>query len=160
MLGVSEILKRRIHDVDIIVLREDFERAKDIIDKLSLTGIDILALAEIRADNQVYRFFLDDEMLAKIKKKRLLGLSLPVIAVEDNIVFKAIVQRSEMKGRHDIEDIQHMMKNDIDMHYLRKRIGKLKVSGRVSAIVGTLIKNTERGPKKVKSISRTNTSTK
>ena len=47
MLGVSEILKRRIHDVDIIVLREDFERAKDIIDKLSLTGIDILALAEI-----------------------------------------------------------------------------------------------------------------
>jgi nitroreductase len=30
----------------------------------------------------------------------------------------------------------------------------------VSAILGTLIKNTERGPKKVKSISRTNTSTK
>jgi len=51
---------------------------------------------------------------------------------------------------------------DLEKQYplLKKEHCLRQARALVSAILGTLIKNTERGPKKVKSISRTNTSTK
>jgi predicted nucleotidyltransferase len=59
--------------------------------------------------------------------------------VEDNIILKAILQRSEKEGKHDMEDIKSMIKNEeIDFKYLKERIKKYQVEEIVLPILEKL----------------------
>ena len=66
-------------------------------------------------------------MIRRTRWEQLFGITVPVIPVEDNIVFKAILQRVEEQGKHDIEDIWRMASNEkIDLEYLEERIKKYR----------------------------------
>ncbi|MEM3699786.1 MAG: hypothetical protein QXL57_02820 [Candidatus Bathyarchaeia archaeon] len=63
-------------------------------------------------------------------------MEVPLIPVEDNIIFKAILQRTEKQDKHDIEDIRCMTKNEkVDVEYLRKMVSKYHDEKRVEPLL-------------------------
>jgi len=66
-------------------------------------------------------------------------MEIPVIPVEDNVIFKAILQRTENQSKHNIEDIHCMIKNvKLVLEYLRKKIRKYHAENRVKPLLKTL----------------------
>jgi len=123
--------RRKITDIDILVKGEDLGRAKATIKDIIAEGVDVIADLEIKTKQGICYFFMDEEMVKRIQWKELFGITVPIIPVEDNIVFKAILQRGEDQGKHNVEDMQQMIKNQkIDLEYLRKRIRKYQAEKR------------------------------
>ena len=80
--------------------------------------------------------------MKRAQRKQLFSVSVPVISVEDNIVFKAILQRGKEEGKHDVEHIKDMVKHEkIDLEYLRDRIQQCHADKRVTSLLKTLIPN-------------------
>jgi len=130
--------KREVTDIDILVKLEDLDRAKAVKD-MNIEGFDVVADLEIKTNQGSCRFFMDDEMIERTKRKLLFGVTVPVIPVEDNIVFKAILQRGEDQSKHDIKDIQLMVKNEkINLEYLERRIRKYRAEKRVKPLLKRL----------------------
>jgi hypothetical protein len=129
--------KRKVTDIDILVKSADLEKAKAVLRNIEF--VDVVADLEIVVDGETCLFFMDEEMEEKIQFRKLFGVEVPVVPVEDNIVFKAILQRTENQGKHDIEDICCMMKNEkIDIKYLRKRVRKYHAEMRVKPFLAGL----------------------
>ncbi|MEM3407496.1 MAG: hypothetical protein QW806_05810 [Nitrososphaerota archaeon] len=118
--------KRKITDIDILVRSVDLEKAKNALKNIK--GIDIIADLRIIKNNKIYLFSMNNEMIERIKYRKLFDIEVPLIPVEDNIILKAILQRSKKEGKHDIEDIKSMVENErIDFKYLKERIKKYQV---------------------------------
>ena len=122
---------REITDIDILVRLEDLEKAKAVLTSIGSEAFDVVAFPD---------FFLDDDMINRTKQRKLLGVTVPVIPVEDNIILKARLERGKDQGKHDVEDIQVMIKNEpIDLEYLKKRIQRWKAEKRAKALLQTLL---------------------
>jgi hypothetical protein len=132
--------KRKITDIDILVRCEDLEKARHALKSVDNKGFDIGGGAEIKTDQGTCLFFLDDEMIDRANWKQLFGVKVPVMSVEDNIVLKAILQRGEEQGKHDVEDIKSMIAHEkVDLRYLSKRIRKCQAEKRVKPLLHSLI---------------------
>jgi len=129
--------KRRVSDIDILVRGEDLERARAVL--RDVEGVDVVADLKMNVCGETCLFFMDDEMEERIQRRRLLGVEIPVVPVEDNIIFKAILQRTKSEGKHDIEDIHCMIRNEkVDAKYLKKRIRKYHAEKRVKRLLNRL----------------------
>jgi len=129
--------RRQITDIDILVKSVDLRKAEGVLKDIE--GFEVVADLEIETEQGICRFFVDDEMIDRIEWKQLFGVTVPVIPVEDNIVFKAILQKGEDRGKHDIEDIRHMVENKkVDLEYLQKRIEKYNAEKRVRPLLKIL----------------------
>jgi hypothetical protein len=119
---------RPLTDVDILVPRPAGARVAALfpeaavelredgsVEILKLPGYDILAGLSMMD--------LDEEMIARLTRHRILGVSVPVIPPEDNILFKGKLGRGPEQGKHDWEDIEAMMDclPALDWRYLRWR---------------------------------------
>ena len=134
--------EREMTDIDILVRCEDLERARAALAGLDFQDFDVGCGAEIKIAESVCPFFLDDEMMDRAVWKELFGVKVPVMSVEDNIVFKAILQRGETEGKFDVEDIKSMVKHtEIDLQYLRRRVQLSKAEKRVTPLLKILIPN-------------------
>jgi hypothetical protein len=131
-----------VTDIDILVANDDLEKAKTALKEVNLEGFDFGAGGTIPMPQGVCRFFLDEEAVRRIQRKQFLGVDVPVVSVEDNILFKAILQRGEEEGKHDVEHIRDMVKHEkINLEYLRKRVRECNAEKRVSPLLKTLIPN-------------------
>lgn len=131
--------RREITDIDILVRCEDLEKAKAALRDIDTAGFDVGCGAEISTPQGICLFFLDAEMIERIKWKRLYCISVPVMPVEDNIVLKAILQRGKEEGKHDVEDIQAMLKHEkIASAYLKRRIHNCHAEKRVLPLLHSL----------------------
>ena len=131
---------REVTDIDILVRAVDLEKAKVALKGIG--GFDVVADLEIRTNQGICRFFMDNEMIERTRWMQLFGVMVPVVPVEDNIVFKAILQRGENQGKHDIDDIERMIKNEkVDSEYLKKRIRKYQAEKRVKPLLMRLMSN-------------------
>lgn len=129
--------KRKVTDIDILVKVEDLEKAKAALQDMD--GFDIVAEVEINAEGKLCRFFMDKEMIERTRRGRLFGVTVPVIPVEDNIIFKAMLQRDATQGKHDIEDIKYMIaKEKLDLDYLKRRIRRCNAEKRVKPLLKSL----------------------
>ncbi len=129
--------KRKVTDFDILVKSADLEKVTS--DLKSIEGVDVVADLEIRTNQGICHFFMDDEMIERTRWKQLFGIAVPVIPVEDNILFKAILQRGEAQGKRDIEDIQQMVANEkLDLEYLESRIQGYRAEKRVRPLLKRL----------------------
>jgi len=124
-------------DIDILVKNVDLEISKNILKDIE--GVDVIADLEIKTKEGNCRIFMDDEMIKRLQWRQLFGVTVPVVPVEDNIIFKAILQRGEAQGKHDIEDIQRMAMGEmIELDYLEKRIRKYRAEKRVRPVLKRL----------------------
>jgi hypothetical protein len=129
-----------VTDIDILVANADLEKAKAALKRVDLAGFDFGAGGDIPTPQGVCRFFLDKEAIERIRLKKFLGVDVPVISVEDNLIFKAILQRGEDEGKHDIEHIRDMVRHEkIDIEYLRKRIRQCNAEKRVMPLLRQFI---------------------
>ncbi len=134
--------EREITDVDILVRCEELEKARAALASVDFQGFDLGCGAEIEVAQSACPFFLDDEMMEKAEWKMLFNVKVPVISVEDNIVFKAILQRGEDEGKFDVEDIKSMIEQtEVDLQYLKRRIQLSKAEKRAMPLLRTLIPN-------------------
>jgi len=128
---------RMVTDVDILVKSEDLEKAKAAL--RNLEGVDIVADLTLKTSLGVCRFFMDDEMISKMRWKELVDVKVSLIPVEDNIIFKAVLQRGEAEGKHDIDDIKGMLRHEkLNIAYLTKRIQKYQAAKRVYPLLKEL----------------------
>src|SRR5512147_2949559 len=117
---------RPITDIDILLPGDAGERVAayfpeagvvrrpdSSVDEIHLPGYDILAGWS--------RIVLDDAMVARIRRGVIAGVAVPVIPVEDNILFKAMLGRGPELGKHDWEDVEGMLVHGPlpDWEYLR-----------------------------------------
>jgi hypothetical protein len=122
---------REITDIDVLVKLEDLKKAQAAIKSIGAEAFDVVAFPD---------FFLDDEMIKRIKQRKLLGVTVPVIPVEDNIILKAKLHRGKDQGKHDVEDMEVMIKNEpIDLEYLKKGIQKWKATKKAKTLLQTLL---------------------
>jgi hypothetical protein len=129
-----------VTDIDILVANDDLEKAKAALKDIDIKGFDFGAGGTIPTPQGVCSFFLDEEATKRIQWKEFLSVNVPVISVEDNIIFKAILQRGEEEGKHDIEHIRDMVKHEkIDIKYLRKRIRQCNAEKRVLPLLRQFI---------------------
>jgi len=129
--------KRKVTDIDILVRAMDLEKAKAALKDVE--GFDVVADMEIKTKEGICCFFMDNEMIERTQWKQLFNVTVPIIPVEDNIIFKAILQRGENQGKHDIEDIKRMTtKEKLDSEYLERRIKKYNAEKRVKPLLKLL----------------------
>lgn len=132
--------KRQLADIDILVENDNFDMAKAVVKEAGTEKIDVIAKLKIETCQGSYFFFVDDEMIKRIRRKYIFDILVPVISVEDNIAFKAIAQRGEDQGKHDLADIQCMIENQrIDLEYLKRRIEKCQADERTRTFLERLI---------------------
>lgn len=125
--------KRKVTDIDILVRGMDLEKDKAVL--RDVEGVDVVADLKINVDGETCLFFMEE----KTQWRKLFDVEIPVVPVEDNVIFKAILQRTENQGKHDIKDIRRMIKNEkIDLEYLKKRIRKYNAEKRVELLLKTL----------------------
>jgi hypothetical protein len=121
---------RPLTDVDILVPAAERERVEALFPGSEfvkhangahgfLPGIDILAGLPL--------LDLDEEMAARLRHHEVVGVRVPVIPPEDNILLKAMWGRGADVGKHDWEDVEAMMAflERLDWPYLRWRAGRL-----------------------------------
>ncbi len=87
------------------------------------------------------RFVLDDEMVARRVWGDMAGTRVPVVSPEDNLVFKAIMQRGPECGKHDLEDVQALLSatgGDLDWDYVSRRAARCGALARVQACLVTM----------------------
>ena len=85
--------ERKVTDVDILVEGEDLEKAKAVL--ADVEDVDVVADLKIKVAEETCLFFMDEEMVENIQWRKLFDVEVPVIPVEDNVIFKAILQRGE-----------------------------------------------------------------
>ena len=105
---------------------------KDTASGLLLPGIDILAGLSL--------LDLDDEMAARLVRREIGGLTVPVIPPEDNILLKAMWGRGAEEGKHDWQDVEAMMTGleRLDWQYLRWRADGMFPRARVEGVLRCL----------------------
>ena len=64
--------------------------------------------------------YLDDEMLARVRRARFHGVDVPVASPEDLVVIKAIVMK-ETRPRHWYDALAIIARNELDWDYLEHR---------------------------------------
>ena len=144
---------RPVTDVDILVPAAEGTRAASLLPEarvkrgedgsvewIQLPGFDILAGLK-RCDAEVtYAVDLDAEMAARLTHHEVLGVSVPVIPTEDNILLKALWGRGPEVVKHDWEDVQAMMAHllALDWAYLRWRAEACGPRERVAQVLECL----------------------
>jgi hypothetical protein len=139
---------RAVTDIDILVRTPAVEslvllfpegetlRKGGTAQSLAIAEVDLVPDLRMTADPQgnsppqPFEFVLDDEMLSRRVWHGGDGLlwpaevSLPVLSPEDNLAFKAILQRGPERGKHDLEDVQALVAaygGDLDWNYVGRR---------------------------------------
>jgi len=133
---------RPVTDLDILVREPDYHRARGLLEDID--DLDVLAKLTVPTDQGTCSFHADDEMISRTRLMPLLGLTVPVAPVEDNVLLKAILQRGEDQGKHDIPDIRGMLENQaIDPDYLVRRMRLYNAEERTRPLLEILIQGLE-----------------
>ncbi len=109
-------------------------------DKVPAGPSEIVGRISIQVGRKIYPYFMDDEMVDRLRRVAFRDLDVPVLAPEDLIAFKAVAQRGREQGKHDLEDVAALAERlEIDGTYLRWRLEKMGALERALPVVGTII---------------------
>jgi len=99
-------------------------------------GVDICDDVTPVVDGTPRPFFMDREMLRRRRLRLVGGLPAWVVAPEDVVVLKAILQRGRERGKFDVEDIRAVAaRQRLDHAYLQRRAARCGATERVLALL-------------------------
>ncbi len=132
-----------VADEDILKLKEIFPFAltKDCGDSLFLyigrnEEIEFMSQDNINIDGSNYTFRLTDLCWKNTTLLKGKDFEFRLCNVVDTILLKSILQRGKEQGKHDLEDIEALMKVcEIDKKYLEQRLLEIKGDQRVIDIL-------------------------
>lgn len=96
------------------------------VSKILLGETEVVASLIIDVDGGTCEYRMDDEMIGRIRRLRFQGLQVPVLAPEELIALKALLQRGPEQGKHDLEDIDALARAmPVDREYLLARLRRM-----------------------------------
>ncbi len=138
-------------DLDVLVRSEDLpmvEAALGVatetestawgeVTRVQMGGIEIAGRLAVRAGARSYLYYLDSDMAGHIRHLTYHGIEIPVLAPEDLVALKAVLQRGPEQGKHDLEDIDALAASTrIDPVYLRLRLERMRALDRARSVLG------------------------
>lgn len=142
--------RRPIQDVDILVgsgklpdvvklLQQQQKAVQFDGQRILWRGIKIFHDLSIRRGSKVYPFTLDAAMALRLRRMSLLGAPVSVLAPEDVVVHKVLLNRGADEGKHDIADAAGIVRRQsLDLDYLRERLLLMSANGTVTASLAQL----------------------
>ena len=137
-------------DLDLLVRPEDLDQVGYLlsspvkrgaapwgeVSKINLDPVEIVGTLVVRLNGGSYRYEMDDEMLRHVRAAVFEGVEVPVLAPEDVIALKAVLQRGPEQGKHDLEDIAALAaKVAVDLDYLGLRLRRMGAIDRAGPIL-------------------------
>ncbi len=137
-------------DLDILVRPNDLARVARLLGHTHKTGkatwgeslkvevdsVEIVGSLLLKLDGTLCRYSLDDEMLSHSRTALFERVEVPVLAPEDVIALKAVLQRGPEQGKHDLEDIAALAtRMDVDANYLRRRLRQMGAEDRARPVL-------------------------
>ena len=141
---------RESTDVDFLVADKDFDKLREIFPNSKVKGgkgnisdgiflylggeenIEFMAYANLVVNGKRYPNRLTELVWRNIKRFHLGNISFLMLDPVDAVVMKAILQRGRDQGKHDLEDIEAIVKViDLDRDYLKYKLLDVKADERV-----------------------------
>jgi hypothetical protein len=126
--------RRPIQDIDLLVVRGQLPSVVKLLQiaqkavqfdgqRILWRGIKIFDDLSIRRDGVSYPFLLDGPMRERLRRMPLLGSQVQVLAPEDVLVHKLLLDRNTSEGKHDQADAEGIARRQIlDQAYLGERL--------------------------------------
>lgn len=126
--------RRPIKDIDIVVQPGMLNQVSMLLQKgqkavqfdggrILWRGIILYDDLTVRQNGVVYPFTLDEAMVGRLQRKPLLGAKILILAPEDVLVYKLLLNRGEDVKKFDVPDAQGIIKRQpLDLEYLRERL--------------------------------------
>jgi hypothetical protein len=106
------------------------------VSKLVLGDTELVGSLTVEAEGHSYVYRMDEEMIRRLRSLQFEGVSVPVLAPEDVIALKAILQRGPEQGKHDLEDIAALAADaPIDRDYLLSRLRRMGAEARARPVL-------------------------
>jgi hypothetical protein len=130
--------RRPIQDVDLVVMPGQLSTVVQLLQssgksvqfdgqRIIWRGIKVFDDMTVRREGNVFPLTLDVPMQAHLRKLPLLGAPVSVIAPEDVVAHKLLLDRGSSYGKYDLLDVEGVLRRQtLDVAYLRERIGLLR----------------------------------
>ncbi|EFO80443.1 hypothetical protein OSCT_1668 [Oscillochloris trichoides DG-6] len=135
--------RRPIQDVDIVIMPGQMSSIVQLFQssgkavqfdgqRIIWRGIKIFDDLSVRRDGAHYPLSLDAPMQARLRKQSLLGAPVPVVAPEDVVVHKLLLDRGTSFGKFDVVDVEGILRRQtLDLEYLRQRLQLMQAETRL-----------------------------
>jgi hypothetical protein len=133
--------RRPIQDVDILVstgkltdvvklLQQQQKAVQFDGQRILWRGIKLFDDLSVRRNGTVHSYVLDEVMIAHFRRMSLLGAPVTVLAPEDVLLHKLLMDRGSDQGKHDLADAAGIIRRQqLDHDYLRQRMQLMNLNG-------------------------------
>lgn len=130
--------RRPIQDVDLVVLPGQLPTVVQLLQssgkavqfdgqRIIWRGIKIFDDMTVRLDGAAFPLALDMPMRAQLRKLPLLGAPVAVVAPEDVVAHKLLLDRNTEYGKYDRADVEGVLRRQtLNLDYLRERVGLMR----------------------------------
>ncbi len=144
-------------DIDIMVADEDLENVKNLFQIERILGgkevtkeittdgvslylygnqVEFVANLSIIVNEKEYPIHLTKLVWSNVTSVKANGVVIKMLPPEDTVIIKAPLQRGRDYGKHDLEDIEALLKVvKIDKVYLNKRLAEVKADKRATEVL-------------------------
>ncbi len=110
-----------------------------VVSKVNVDPVEIVGDLTVRMAGRSYRYWMDEEMVHYLRFTPFEGVEVPVLAPEDVIALKAVLQRGPEQGKHDLEDMEALAAGvAIDREYLWRRLRRMGAEERARPVLERL----------------------
>ena len=95
-------------------------------ERIEVGRVEVAGRLVVRMEGHSYPYVMDAEMVDRRRWLECGGVTIPVLAPEDVIAFKAVLRRGQEQGKHDLADIDALASAaELDLRYLRQRLNSM-----------------------------------
>ncbi|WP_129630360.1 hypothetical protein [Candidatus Oscillochloris fontis] len=135
--------RRPIQDVDIVIMPGQMSAVVQLFQssgkavqfdgqRIIWRGIKIFDDLSLRREGVHHPLNLDAPMQARMRKMSLLGAPVPVVAPEDVVVHKLLLDRGSTFGKFDVVDVEGILRRQtLDVEYVRERMRLMQAEERL-----------------------------
>ena len=135
--------RRPIQDVDLVVLPGQLATVVQLLQgsgksvqfdgqRIIWRGIKVFDDMTIRRDGATFPLTLDAAMQGRLRKLPLLGALVSVVAPEDVVAHKLLLDRGSALGKSDRVDVEGVLRRQsLDLGYLRERIAAMRAEAKL-----------------------------
>jgi hypothetical protein len=126
--------RRPLQDVDLLVVRGQLPAVVRLLQsaqkavqfdgqRILWRGIKVFDDLSVRRNGATHPFLLDEPMTARLRRMPLLGSQVQVLAPEDVLLHKLLLDRGAREGKHDQTDAEGIARRQtLDQAYLSARL--------------------------------------